>query len=358
MRAAPLMAALAATISSSCEKKSALPLVPAISKPSRTNETFPKSPAFQFPTANRELLRTGGEERFFTPTNPGRPWSSGAFGCVRNSGTRLHEGIDIRSMKRDHDGEPIDWVVSSRSGKVVYINRNISASNYGKYIVLSHEIERLPIYTLYAHLREVKKSLAIGDALGAGEVLGVLGRTSNIKEGIPRERAHLHFEIGVRVNPKFNQWFDSWYTDGNNFHGDWNGLNLLGLDAAAILKQADAGSFRMLGHLKEEMHLCRILIFNKNFNWLKRFPQLIDDRDPGSKRTIQTWEVDLNFNGIPVRAVPVRDEIKSRGAKYRILQVNKATLKKHPCSGLVFLKGQQWVFTSKGRRLLDLLLFE
>jgi|TARA_B100000959_G_scaffold84574_1_gene90003 murein DD-endopeptidase MepM/ murein hydrolase activator NlpD len=356
MKHTPWIAALAVIINSSCEKRPS-PFVPATSKPSTTEETAPEGPAFQFPTANRELLRTGGEVNFFTPTNPERPWSSGAFGCVRNSGTRLHEGIDIMSLKRDDDGESVDAVMSSRSGKVVHINRNISASNYGKYIVLLHEIERFPIYTLYAHLRKVKGSLAVGDTLDAGAILGTLGRTSNTKEGIPRERAHLHFEIGIQVNPKFSQWFDGWYKGGNNFHGNWNGLNLLGLDAAAILKQADAGSFKMLEHLNKEKHLCRILIFNKTFNWLKQFPQLIEDRNPKNTKAIQAWELDLNFNGIPVRAVPIRDEIHSGGAKYRILHVDKKILNMHPCSGLVFLKGQQWVFTAKGRRSLDLLLF-
>jgi hypothetical protein len=90
---------------------------------------------------------------------------------------------------------------------------------------------------------------------------------------------------------------------------------------------------------------------------MKRFRQLIADADVKNTETIKAWEVDLNFNGIPVRMVPVRDEIQSGGAEYRILQVDDNTLKEHPCSGLVFRKGQQWVFTSKGQRLMNLLLY-
>jgi hypothetical protein len=167
----------------------------------------------------------------------------------------------------------------------------------------------------------------------------------------------LHFEIGVQVNTKFNQWFDRWYKDGNNFHGDWNGMNLLGLDAAEILKRANAGPFDILEHLKSESVLCRLIIFREGFDWLKRFPQLVDDDDPESEEMIQAWEVDLNFNGIPVRMVPMRTEVRSGGAKYRILQVDEKVLKKHPCSRLVFRKGQQWVFTGKGQRAIDLLLY-
>ena len=327
-------------------------------KSSVKKEIVLTGPAFQFPTTNRELLNDGGETNFFTATNPERPWTSGAFGCVRNSGTRLHEGIDIKCLKLDDDGEPIDMVMASRSGRVVHINRNSSASNYGKYVVLIHELGDLPIYTLYAHLRSVDKALNIGDLTNAGATLGTLGRTTNTNEGISKERAHLHFEIGVQVNAKFNDWFDHWYADGQNFHGNWNGMNLLGLDAAAILKRANAGSFEMLEHLKSESPLCRLIIFRLDFDWLERFPQLVVENDSENKEAIQAWEVDLNFSGIPVRMAPVRSKMRSGGAKYRILKVNEEVLKKHPCSGLIFRKGQQWVFTGKGQRAMDLLLYQ
>ena len=93
-------------------------------------------PCFAFPTGNIELLNPGGETNFFARTNLERPWQSGAFGCVRNSRTRFHEGIDILSQVRDTKNEPIDQVTASRKGKVVHVNRSIAASNYGKYIVL------------------------------------------------------------------------------------------------------------------------------------------------------------------------------------------------------------------------------
>ncbi|SVD34306.1 uncharacterized protein METZ01_LOCUS387160 [marine metagenome] len=193
--------------------------------------------------------------------------------------------------------------------------------------------------------------------MAAGAALGTLGRTANTGEGISKERAHLHFEIGMQVNTKFSQWFHSWYKDGNNFHRDWNGMNLLGLDAAEILKRANPGPFKILKHLKSERALCRLIIFREVFDWLERFPQLVVDGDLESKEAIQAWEVDLNFSGIPVRMIPVRNKVRSGGAKYRILKVDDKILKKHPCSGLVFRKGQQWVFTAKGQRAMDLLLY-
>ena len=114
---------------------------------------------FQFPTDNHSLLQQNAEGQFFAPTTTVRPWSSGSFGCVRNSGTRLHEGIDILSIKRDQNEEPIDPVRAAAAGSIVHINHNTAASNYGKYIVVAHKANGVPFYTLYAHLRSVHDEL-------------------------------------------------------------------------------------------------------------------------------------------------------------------------------------------------------
>jgi len=318
-------------------------------------ETAEKGPAFLFPTANRELLKSGGETNFFTPTGPGRPWTGGAFGCVRNSGGRMHEGIDIFCQKRDAKGEPIDKVRASRAGTVVHVSGNVAASNYGKYVVLRHELDGLPVYSLYAHLRSIEEGLAVGDELAAADLIGVLGRTANTREGIVKARAHLHFEIGVWANSNFNGWFDRWYKDGKNLHGNWNGLNLLGLDAAEILRQADAGRFKLLDHLKSQPVICRVRVHQTKLDWVERFPQLLADEGEGK---ISAWDLDLNFNGVPVRMQPVRGEVKTGGAKYALLEVDAKVRAKYPCSGLVFRKGSRWVFTSKGNRAMDLLLFQ
>jgi murein DD-endopeptidase MepM/ murein hydrolase activator NlpD len=312
---------------------------------------------FQFPTANRELLKPGGETNFFTRTNPARPPSSGAFGCVRNSRTRMHEGIDIAAQQRDANGESTDPVQASRAGKVVYINKNVAASNYGRYVVMTHELQGLPVYTLYAHLRSVREDLKVGGLLSAGEPLGVLGRSANTRDGISKARAHLHFEIGVQFNTRFNSWFKHWYKDGNNFHGPWNGVNLAGLDAAAILRSADAGKFDIKKHLSEQPILCRVEVFQAELDWAERYPELVADSGAMGSVPVLSWELSLNFNAIPVALKPIRERRNSAGAKYRLLEVDENVRAEHPCSGLVFKRGARWTFTSKGQRVMDLLIF-
>src|SRR5439155_894727 len=58
------------------------------------------------------------------------PWEGGKYGFVRDpidtAGgtvyTRFHEGIDIRPVRRDANGEPLDEVRAIADGKVVHAN--------------------------------------------------------------------------------------------------------------------------------------------------------------------------------------------------------------------------------------------
>ena len=163
---------------------------------------------FHLPTANRALFERGHEEKFFVGT-AGKPWTSGAFGCVRTEGWQMHEGLDIRCLQRDHRGEPIDPVLATAEGAVAYINTHPGLSNYGNYIVLRHQIEGLEIFSLYAHLREVRAGLRIGQAIKTGEQIAVMGRTSNTRQAISRDRAHVHFELNFLVNERFADWHRS-----------------------------------------------------------------------------------------------------------------------------------------------------
>lgn len=127
---------------------------------------FAQSP-FQFPTANHFLYVPGAELKFFAPTEPDKPWTSGSFGCVRDNGQRFHEGLDIRHLQTDRRGEPTDPVMATADGTVVYINRRPSLSNYGNYIVIRHVIQKIEIYSLYAHLSAARPGLYVGEPVKA-----------------------------------------------------------------------------------------------------------------------------------------------------------------------------------------------
>ena len=160
---------------------------------------------FQLPTANQALFEPGGEDRYFVAT-PGKTWITGTFGCVRSEGHQMHEGLDIKCIQRDRHGEPADPILAVADGVVAYINDRPALSNYGRYIVLRHQVGGLEIYSLYAHLSQVQSGLKAGMAVKAGEPIAVMGRTSNTHERISKERAHVHFELDLFYNDHFTIW--------------------------------------------------------------------------------------------------------------------------------------------------------
>lgn len=314
---------------------------------------------FKLPSANRALFEPGGEERFFVGT-VGKPWTSGTFGCVRTEGWQMHEGLDIRCLQRDKRGEPIDPVLAAADGAVAYINTRPSLSNYGNYIVLRHEIEGIEIHTLYAHLREVRAGLAPGQNVKAGEAIAVLGRTSNTKEGISRERAHVHFEIDFVLSDRFPEWFRKTHPAQRNDHGAWNGQNLLGLDPRLLLlaQQKQGAAFSLVEFIRAEAELCRVLVSDPHLAWARRHPMLLKPNPVAEKDGIAGYELALNFNGLPFEIIPrAASEIHSK-SKTRLLSVNAAERQSRPCGRLVSQdKSGRWQLAPRGQQLLELLTF-
>lgn len=313
---------------------------------------------FQLPTANHALFEPGGEEKFFVGTT-GKPWTSGCFGCVRSDGWQMHEGLDIRCLDRDKRGEPTDTVRATADGTVVYINTRPSLSNYGNYIVVQHHVEGLEIDSLYAHLRGIQPGLKIGQPVKAGEPIAVMGRTSNTRESISKERAHVHFELNLFVNDRFSSWFKKTSPNERNDHGEWNGQNLLGIDPRLVLMgEHDLGDkFSLLNFLHNQNDLCRVIVRKTNFPWLKRYASLIHPNPVAEKEGIAGYELALNFNGVAFEVIPrAASEIRGKG-KYQLVSVNEAEYHKNPCRRLVVQKGSRWELGTHGIEALDMLTY-
>lgn len=320
----------------------------------------PRLPAqpFHLPTANRALFEPGNEEKFFVPT-VGKTWTSGCFGCVRTGGWQMHEGLDIRCLQRDQRGEPTDPVMATADGTVAYINRRSALSNYGNYIVLRHLIDGVEIYSTYAHLREIREGLKSGQPVKAGETIGIMGRTANTREGISKERAHVHFELNLYVNDRFPAWYKKNFPGQRDDHGQWNGQNLLGLDPRAILSEQHrlGDKFNLRKYLASETELCRVVVRATNFPWLKRYAALVRTNPKAESEGVAGYEIVLNFNGIAYAVMPrAASEIPGK-AKFQLLSVNEAEQKKNPCRKLVTRRGNRWELASNGLRALELLTY-
>jgi murein DD-endopeptidase MepM/ murein hydrolase activator NlpD len=311
---------------------------------------------FQFPTANHALFEKGGEEKFFVGTT-GKPWTTGTFGCVRSDGHQLHEGLDIRCLQRDKHGEPTDPVMATADGEVAYINRKPGLSNYGNYVAVRHQVNGIEIYSLYAHLSEIRGDLRTGQTVKAGEKFAVMGRTANTHEGISKDRAHVHFELNLLLNDRYAKWHQAALPGQRNDHGEWNGRNLLGLDPGLILmQQHDQGAkFNLLNFIEHQNELCRVQVRKTSFPWVKRYAALIQPNPRAQKEGIAGYELALNFIGIPFQIIPrASSELKGKN-KFELLSVNQAEHDRNPCCHLVTKKGSGWALTTHGTELLDLL---
>jgi hypothetical protein len=315
-----------------------------------------QSATFRFPTPNRALLEPGGGPRFLAPT-PGKSWTAGGFGCVRSEGSQMHEGIDILATQRDRRGEPSDVVTASAEGEVAYVSRRPALSNYGNYVVLRHRLDGLEVFTLYAHLATIAANVKSGVRIGAGERVGVMGRSTNTRSPIAKDRAHLHFEVDLLLNERFPVWLKKREPDVRDDHGPWNGRNLAGLDPADILRrQAASGNrFSLLEYLRNRPALCRVLVPDASFPWLRRYAPLVRRNAIAEREGVVAHEMALDYNGVPFEAIPrSRSEIKGPLA-VRLLSVDEQVQRDHPCRKLVFKRGQSWTLTAKGRELIDLL---
>jgi peptidoglycan LD-endopeptidase LytH len=313
---------------------------------------------FRLPTANRSVIEPGHEDRAFAPT-PGRDWHSGTFGCVRSDGRQFHEGLDIRSLQKDKKGEPTDPVLASADGTVVYINRKPSLSNFGNYVVLQHAIEGMPVFTLYAHLREVRDGLKNGLAVKAGEQIAVLGRTSNTSQAIGKDRAHVHFEIDLFLTERFIDWHKKFMPGARNDHGLWNGFNLSGIDPWKLFQaqQREGAKFRLVQFIRSQPELCRVAVRVKDFPFVRRYAALTERNPLAERDGVAGWEIALTFNGTPMRLIPRSEaELKSK-SKFAVVSVNEAELARCPCGKIVRKSGSTWQLSSGGEQLLGKLTY-
>ncbi len=313
-------------------------------------------PLFRFPTANHALLEEDGGKDFFTGTI-GNNWPAGAYGCVRNSGWRMHEGVDIQCRERDKKGEPIDAVMATADGAVAYINTRAWASAYGIYIVVRHEIETLAVYSLYAHLSRVEPDLRVGQSVKAGQRIATLGRTAN--HSISKKRAHLHFELTLILNDQYDSWRRKTKQGGKNEHGKFNGINLSGFDPAEVLQacHAPGGRFSLLSHLRAKKPLYRALVRDTTFPWLQRYPRLIKRNPVTEREGVAGYEIAVDFSGLPYLMIPrAESEIEGK-AKIQLLEVDAEEYKKGHCRQHVEKKGKGWALTRNGTEFLELLAY-
>lgn len=355
-------AAMAALLLAGCQSEAPLPPPQPITSPApepvtmiRTNvPPRPPPPVWQdlvFPTAQTGLL--SGNLHVFTPANPAH-LDSGLFGTVRTGAkgqSRFHEGVDIAPFQRDRRGEPTDAVRSVAGGVVGYASGIAGNSNYGKYVVVLHNDPMGAVYTLYAHLASI--TVKAGQPVEAGATLGIMGHTSS--SAIPRERAHVHFEVGLLGNERFALWYRAQKLKPD--HGNFHGQNLTGVDPIAFLrwqKGHPADSFRdFLATQPAAFSLA--LTPAHALDFFRRYPALWEGAGwrTGAPVVLSCAENGLILKG---RLATDTERIALLRAKYAIGGVNATVLGRNG-SHLVTPARGGWALTDTGSRWLAALLY-
>jgi murein DD-endopeptidase MepM/ murein hydrolase activator NlpD len=292
-----------------------------------------------WPTPSTAYQEGKPTEAFIQPTASGVP-ESGLFGCVRSGGAQFHEGIDIKPVKRDRQGEPADPVFAVMPGVVRYISRQPGNSNYGRYVVIEHPDQTPVVYTLYAHLASVEPGLKAGDQVQRGQTIAVMGRSSS-GAAIPRDRAHLHFEIGLWLTRDFQSWYNWKKFGSRNEHGFWNGMNLIGVDPLDFydkLRARRVDTFQQ--YYAQLTPAVRLRVATRKVpDFIERYPTLATKPFPADA-LVAGWEVSFNEMGVPFAWTPLTsmEVLGFAPNEIRVIEADEAVLKRHRCKSLVFTK--------------------
>lgn len=320
--------------------------------------SFAQTLDLALPTDNDALFRGGGAEfyQYIERDYKGVksfPWEGGQYGFVRNpvetsAGivyTRFHEGIDIKPVRRDANGEPLDEVRSIADGTVVYTNTVPRWSNYGNYVVIEHRWGGSPYYSLYGHLRSI--SARKGQRVARGDAIGGMGYTG---EGLNRERAHVHLEINLMLSRKFESWYSAFVKTEPNYHGIYNGLNLVGIDVARLyLALPKNAALTIPEFLRSEEPFYRVAVpASEHFDLSRLYPWLLRGNAAGAK----AFAVTFNRAGVPLRIEPLPTPVSApsltwwekRGVDYSLLT-----------RGVLTGRGENAALSENGTRQMQLL---
>lgn len=296
-----------------------------------------------WPTPNTAYLEGKPIEAYVQPTVSGEA-TSGLFGCARSSGSQFHEGVDLKPVERDRKGEPTDEVFATMSGVVRHINAKAGESSYGRYIVIEHPELKPAVYTLYAHLSAITPGLKAGSPVNRGQIIATMGRSSG-GYVIPKDRAHLHYEIGLLMTRQFQPWYDSKKFGSANEQGIYNGMNLMALDALDFFNAFRARRVNNFTEYFAQLPaVARVRIAtNRVPDFVQRYPELLTGEVPMGG--VGGWEIKVNATGIPFSWTPLKaaDVIGLPANAVKLSDVNAEAIKRFRCKSIAVARRGDYV---------------
>jgi hypothetical protein len=157
---------------------------------------------------------------------------------------------------------------------------------------------------------------------------------------IPKDRAHLHFEIGVRLTCDFQGWYNFKKFGSRNEHGVWNGMNLAGIDPLDFFEAWRAGRVDVFqDYFAKLTPAVRVRVATQRTpDFVERYPSLVSPVAAGG--LIGGWEVALSEFGLPFAWTPLSpaDVSGFRPNEVRIVAHDAAALKRVRCKSLVVVR--------------------
>jgi hypothetical protein len=253
--------------------------------------------------------------------------------------------MDVKPLRRDAKGDPLDEVRAIADGVVEYVTASAGLSNYGRYLVVRHDFRGAgPFYSLYAHLREA--GVVAGEKVKAGQGIGRMGYTG---AGIDQRRAHLHVELNLLLSSQFEAWHSANFTTPNK-HGLFNGINMIGLDLQSLFlaQRKDAG-LSLPAFFASVQPGFRVRVPGwAAMEFLRSHPWMLT----GAAKAGGGWDVSFSPWGLPLRVektdeevpAPVLSWVRDTGVPHH-----------HPTRGLVTGSGASGQLTAEGLRFVKLL---
>jgi len=306
-----------------------------------------------WPTPSTAYFEGKPIEEYIQATASGES-QSGLFGCVRSGGNQFHEGLDLKPVCARARGEPTDEIYATMDGVVRHIAAKAGQSSYGRYIVIEHPGATPACYSLYAHLSAVRAGLKVGDTVKAGETIATMGRSAG-GYTIPRDRAHLHFELGLVATRNFQPWYEQQKFGSPNLHREWNGMNLMGFDPRDFFDRYRAERVNDIGEYLATLPVAvkvRV-VTTRTPDFAQRYPSLMKDPlPPGS--AVAGWEIDCYWTGLPLALRPLGavDLFGQRAGSVQIVEVNREEVVGHRAISLLRGRGTTQV---PGKDLHDVL---
>ena len=341
--------------------------------PAREEPAPPPPPVWQrlaTPTPQRNLLEPDAPG-VLQPTGSGR-LESAKFGSTRTAQRNgrlfpaFHEGVDIAPTARDRKGIPVDPVFAVAEGRVAFVNSIAGNSTYGKYVVLEHpdpslgmiqkrdgSREPAVVYTLYAHLADIRFGIRPGRAVAPGEEIATLGHTSSTQPPIPVERSHLHWEVGLVLNSRFE--IKGREEKIKPDFGNYNGGNLFAFDPLDFYAahSRDPG-LTMASYLASVPPACEVLLRGKTPDYFRRFPALWK----GPAHDGGPIHLALSESGAPLsgRNASAAEIAALGNQRHAVFKVFPEVLGRNGRAYVAQTSGK-WQFTDKGKQWAEILFY-